>query len=124
MQRLTLILNGVDFSAAANRLAYQIEYEDRVGENTTMMLNGDEYPDVIDTRPVITWPLNALWASELSALYAAIGTAQYIPVTYFSTKTGANATGYFRARISVQQVGLIDSRGQMFSGMTLMLRSR
>lgn len=124
MQRLPLIINGVDFSTAASRLEYQIEYEDRVGENTTMMLNGDEYPDVLDRRPIITWQLNALWSDELAALYAAIGDGQYVPVLYFDTRTNAEQVGVFRASISRQQIGMINARGKMFHGPTLTLRSR
>lgn len=124
MQRLPLTINGVDFSAAVSRLEYSIVYEDRVGDNTMMMINGDEYPDVIDQRPVIVWPLNALWASELAALYTAIGTSQYVTVQYFDTKTGAAASGTFRATISSQRVGLVSSRGNMTTDMTLTLRAR
>lgn len=124
--RLPLTINGVDFSQAANRLAYSVYYEDRVGANTTTMLNGDEYPDVLAQRPVIVWPLNFLWAGELAALYAALGDGNtYVQVQYFDTKANATLTGFFRGTVSAAELGLYDARGAAFrDGMTLTLRSR
>jgi len=124
MMRLTLVINGVDFSTAANRTGYSIEYEARTGNNAVMMLNGDEYPDIIDTRPVISWPLNSLWSDELAALYSAIGDGQYVLVSYFDTKQNTVTNGAFVASISSQRAGIINARGTMFTGMTLVLRAR
>lgn len=124
LQRLPLTINGTDFSAAVSRTEYSIIYEDREGENAVQMLNGDEYPDIIDQRPVITWPLNAMWASELAQLFTAVGTGQYVPVTYFDARTNSVKTGTFRGTISQSGVGIIDDRGKLVYGMTLTLRSR
>lgn len=123
-QRLPLTINGTDFSAAASRTEYSVYYEEREGDNAVRMLNGDDYPDILDDRPIITWPLNALWSDELAALYAALGTGQYVQVTYFSPKENANLTGMFRGKISQNNIGIIDSRGKLFYGMALTLTSR
>lgn len=123
LARLPFTINGVDFSTAVSRTEYRIYYEDRQGENEVMMLNGDEYPDILDRRPVISWPLNSLWADELASLFSAIGDAQFVTVTYFDTRTNTTATGSFRASISEQLVGKIDSTGKLVTGMTLTLRS-
>lgn len=122
--RLPLTIGGEDFSEAASRREYTVYYEERTGRNAAMMLNGDEYLDIIDRRPVITWPLNALWADELAKLQAAIDAADYVEVSYFDTRTGQAGTGYFHGTISEQKVGLISPRGIMFHGPTLTLRSK
>ena len=123
--RLPLVINGVDFSLAVQRLGYQVTYEDRQGENATFLLSGDEYLDVLTSRPVITWPLNMLWADELAALKAAIRSSIYVPVYYFDTDQGEGVIGYFHGTIGTESVGLIDSRGYAFrDGAVLTLRSR
>lgn len=124
LYRLPFEINDVDFTAAASRTEYHIYYEERQGENEVMMLNGDTYPDIIDRRPVIVWPLNALWADELAALYAAIGTDQFVKVKYFATATNTVATGYFQASISEQIVGKITATNKLVTGMTLTLRAK
>lgn len=122
--RLPLTIGGVDFSEAASRREYSISYEERTGQNAGLMLNGDRVLDIIDRRPVITWPLNALWMDELVSLQAAIYAADYVEVSYLDTRTGQTATGYFHGTISEQKVGLISSRGTMFHGPTLTLTSK
>ena len=123
--RLPLVINGSDFSLAVQRLGYQVTYEDRQGENATFLLSGDEYLDVLTSRPIITWPLNMLWANELAALKAAIRSSIYVPVYYFDTDDGAGKIGYFHGTIGTESIGLIDSRGYAFrDGAVLTLRSR
>lgn len=123
--RLPLVINGSDFSLAVQRLGYSVTYEDRQGENATFLLSGDEYLDVLTSRPVITWALNMLWGDELAALKAAIRQAIYVPVFYYDTDDGAGKIGYFHGTIGTESVGLIDSRGYAFrDGAVLTLRSR
>ena len=125
LTRLPLVINGIDFTAAASRLAYQITYEDRTGDNSTMLKSGDEYLDVLTQRPVITWSLNMLWADELASLKAAIRASIYVPVYYFDTDIGAGKIGQFHGTIGVEQVGLIRPDAIAFrDGMVLTLRSR
>ena len=122
--RLPLAINGIDFSAAASRLAYTIVYNDRTGGNERLMLSGDRYFDILDRRPTIVWELNALWADELAALHAAINAADVVPVLYYDTATNAPMTGYFHGTIGTQVLGLYNSRGMMFHGPVLTLESR
>lgn len=122
--RLPLVINGVDFSEAASRREYQIVYEERSGDAGGLMLNGDMTLDIRAKRPVITWPLNALWLDELQKLYAAINAADYVAVSYLDTATGQTVEGLFHGTIGVQKVGLISARGIMFHGPTLTLRSK
>lgn len=123
-RRLPLIISGVDFGEAASRREYEVTYEERTGSNAGMMLNGDMELDIMARRPVITWPLNALWSDELATLQQTINRSDYVEVTYFDTATGAQATGWFHGTIGGQKVGLISERGIMFHGPTLTLRSR
>lgn len=125
-RRLPLTIAGVDFTEAASRREYTITYEERAGQNAGMMLNGDMELDILTRRPVITWPLNALWLDELAALQQAIYTADYVQVEYLDTRQAdaTPTTGYFHGSISEQKVGLISERGIMFHGPILTLRSR
>lgn len=123
-KRLPLTINGVDFSEAVSRREYTITYEERTGPNGGQMLNGDLFIDRVALRPVITWPLNALWSDELAALQEAVYWSTFVPVTYFDTRKNAVVTGWFTGSISGQKVGLISDRGTMFHGPTLTLRSR
>ena len=96
-----------------------------MGENTTFLLSGDEYLDVLTQRPVITWALNMLWADELASLKAAIRGAIYVPVYYFDTEQGSGKIGYFHGTIGTETVGIIRDDDVAFrDGMVLTLRSR
>lgn len=125
LTRLPLVINGVDFSQQAQRLGYSVDYEERIGENSTSLLNGDAYLDVLAKRPVISWPLNMLWADELAALHAAIDAAIYVPVYYFDTVQGAAKIGYFHGIIGQTRAALLRPDGTAFAdGAILTLRSR
>ncbi len=123
-KRMPLTINGVDFTEAASRREYTIVYEPRTGPNSGQMLNGDLFIDLVDLRPVITWPLNALWSDELATLQEAVYWSTFVPVTYFDTRQNAVITGWFNGAIGEQKVGLIVDRGTMFHGPVLTLRSR
>ena len=125
MTRLPLIINGTDFSRQVERLGYQVVYEDRTGENTTTALSGDEYLDVLTSRPVITWPLNMLWSDEMAALRAAIKGAIYVPVYYYDPDAAEGIIGYFHGTIGAAQIGLIRANQVAWqNGAVLTLRSR
>lgn len=124
MQKMPLMINGVDFSPMTQRLGYSVVYEERSGQNTMTMMNGDEYLDVIVRKPALTWPLNSLTDTELHTLLTAIHAAVYVPVTYFDTETKAVQTAYFHGTVSVQEVGVIRAGGYRFRGMTLTMRAR
>lgn len=123
-RRLPLTIAGIDFTEMASRREYVITYEERTGTNGGTMLNGDIYLDILDRRPVITWPLNALWVDELVQLQAAIYSADYVAVEYFDTRIGRSATGMFHGTISEQKIGILNARGTMFYGPTLTLTSK
>lgn len=122
--RLPLTISGIDFSQAANRTGYSVYYEERTGKNTFLALSGDEDLDVLASKPVITWPLNALWSDELSQLKQAIRASTYVPVSYFDTDTGTEQTAYFHGTIDREPARLVTERGIMFYGATLTLRAR
>ena len=124
MQKMPLMINGVDFSALTQRLGYSVVYEERSGQNTMVMMNGDEYLDVIVRKPALTWPLNSLTDAELHTLLTAIHAAVYVPVTYYDTEAKAEQTAYFHGTISVQEVGVIRAGGYRFRSMTLTMRAR
>lgn len=123
-RRLPLVINGIDFSEAVNRTGYSVYYEDRTGKNAFLALSGDEDLDILAQKPVITWPLNALWSDELAQLQSAISASTYVPVSYFDTRANAEQTAYFHGTINQQPARLVSARGIMFYGMTLTLRAR
>jgi len=125
LTRLPLIINGTDFSRQVERLGYTVTYEDRTGENSTLALSGDEYLDILTARPVITWPLNMLWADEMATLTQAIRGAIYVPVYYFDPEQAEGIIGYFHGTIGAATVGLIRTDGIAWrDGAVLTLRSR
>lgn len=125
LARLPLVINGIDFSRQVERLGYQVVYEERTGENSMLALSGDEYLDVLTSRPIITWPLNLLWADEMAALRGAIKSAIYVPVYYFDPDEGTGVIGYFHGTIGTARVGLIRSGMVAWqNGAVLTLRSR
>lgn len=125
MEKMPLVINGVDFSHLTERLGYSINYEDRSGSNTMMMQNGDQYLDIITRRPVLTWRLDSLTEAQLASLHAAINADVYVPVSYFDTASNLVQTGWFHGSISSQQVGVIRGGNHYrFVAPTLTMRSR
>ena len=122
--RLPLGINGIDFSEAANRTGYTIRYEERTGPNGFLALSGDEDLDILARKPVITWPLNALWTDELAQLKTAINSSTFVPVSYFDTETNTTKSAYFHGTIGDEPVPLVDDRGYMTYGLVLTLRAR
>lgn len=111
MEKMPLKINGVDFSSLTERLGYTIAYEDRTGNNSMTMQNGDQYIDVIVRKPVLSWRLDSLTNTDLALLHAAINAAVYVPIQYFDTATNVLATAYFHCTISEQEVGVIRPGG-------------
>ena len=111
MQKMPLMINGVDFSPLTERLGYVIKYEDRTGGNSMTMQNGDQYIDVIVRKPVLSWRLDSLTMTELASLHAAINAAVYVEVTYYDTATASEQTAWFHGTISDQEVGVIRAGG-------------
>ena len=125
MQKMPLTINGVDFSAMTERCGYSIVYEERQGNNSMMMLNGDEYVDVIARKPVLTWRLDSLTNTQLSQLLQAVYAAVYVSVTYYDTETSATKTALFKGSVSAQEVGVIRSGGYYrFRAPVLTMRAR
>lgn len=111
MQKMPLIISGVDFSALTARLGYTITYIDITGGNGMTMQNGDQYIDVIARKPQLQWNLNSLTMDELARLHAAINAAVYVAVTYYDTATATEKTALFHGTISEQTVGVIRDGG-------------
>lgn len=125
LQKMPLKINGTDFSAMTERCGYSIVYEDRKGGNTVVMMNGNEYQDVIVRKPILTWRLDSLTSDQLQQLHAAINEAVYVWVTYFDTAAKAQKSDFFHCTISEQEVGVIRAGGYYrFKAPTLTMRAR
>lgn len=125
MEKMPLKINGVDFSSLTERLGYTIAYEDRTGNNSMTMQNGDQYIDVIVRKPVLSWRLDSLDAGDLARLITAINAAVYVPIYYFDTEACATRTAYFHCTISEQEIGVIRATGSYrFRAPTLTCKAR
>lgn len=124
MQKMPLKISGVDFSPMTARLGYTVTYEERMGGNSMAMLNGDVYQDLIDRRPVLTWPLNSLTGAELAQLHEAINVAPYVEIEYLDTETNSVKTWWFLCSISAQEVGVIRPGGYRWRAPKLTARPR
>ena len=125
MEKMPLKINGVDFSSLTERLGYSISYEDRTGNNSMTMQNGDQYIDVIVRKPVLSWRLDSLDAGDLARLITAINAAVYVPIYYFDTEACATRTAYFHCTISEQEIGVIRAAGSYrFRAPTLTCKAR
>ncbi len=125
MRKMPLKINGVDFSALTERCGYSIVYEERTGGNGMMMLNGDEYVDVIARKPALTWRLDSLTNDQLAELLQAVHAAVYVSVEYFDTETNSVMTALFKGSVSEQEVGVIRAGGYYrFRAPVLTMRAR
>ena len=113
LERLPLVINGTDFSAMANRTAYEVEDEERTGDNAFMSQAGTEDMDLLRTVQNIYWPLNALWADELAQLRQAVKAYTYVPVQYFDIDNAQANTAYFHGSFQRFAMPYVTTRGRM-----------
>lgn len=125
LERLPLVINGIDFSAAANRTAYEVEDEERTGDNGFLSLAGTIDIDLLRTAQNVYWPLNALWTDELAQLRQAVKSSIFVPVSYFDLDYNEARSGYFHGSFARFFVPYVTSRGRMVKdGSVLVLRMR
>lgn len=124
MNRPTLIINAVDFTAYAHKRGYSIEYESREGQNGGVLQDGTLVVDLLARKPVITWALNDLTSDKLAQLLT-ICEDRYVSVTYFDTRKNADATAVFHPNVSPQVFALTTPQGvKWFKELVLTLRAR
>ena len=99
--RLPITIDGVDFSTLTDRNKYVVTYKPREGSNSGIMLNGDKTFDVLVDdqdnpvyKPTISWKLNALTLSQLSAIQNATAKPE-VTVSYLDTRAAAENTAVF-----------------------------
>lgn len=93
--RMTLSINGQDFSEAFNRYGYKIQYETRDGGNGGTMLDGTYITDMLARKAKITLSSNV--GADTEALLAALQD-EYVTVAY-TAPTGGDVTGMFSVEI-------------------------
>lgn len=93
--RMTLYINGEDFSESFNRYNYKIRYETRDGGNGGTMLDGTYITDMLARKAKITLSSNV--GADTEALLAALQD-EYVTVTY-TAPTGGDVTGMFSVEI-------------------------
>ena len=113
IERLPLVIGGIDFTSGMNRTGYAVEWEERTGNNATTFLSGDRDLDILATKDRLLCPLNALWASEIAQLLQVLRSAEYLPTYYFRLYSGEAADGWFHGTVSRCSVPFVTSRGIM-----------
>lgn len=122
--RIPLEINAVDFTADANRTAYSVVYEDRIGPNSGFMLDGTETGDLLKRKAVITWPLNDLTSDRLSRIML-ICEDEYVAVKFFDPRINGVRSSVFKPNISAATCNNVTPRGvYWFTGQVLTLRER
>lgn len=121
-----LIINGIDFTALANRSSYTVEYEKRTGPNAGMMLDGSLTEDVLAIKAVISWSLNSMTAHQLNRLLAeTLSAYPYVTVTYFEPRMNAPRTAEFIPTVGALSYAFTRHGADYYrDGTTLTLRER
>lgn len=123
--RLTWMIDGVDFSQHIHKRGYSVTYEPRYGSNGGTMLDGSETVDILAWKTVLELPINGLPQNEMSALIAA-SRKGYISISYFDLHANAiRENVQFIPNIGTATLDLMTPDGrQWYSGLTLQLRER
>lgn len=121
--RLPLIIDGVDFTAYAQRNGYQISYEDRKGANGGTMLDGSITVDIVKRAEVLSIPLNPLDGEDFSALLRAV-MKDYVTATVWDTKENEERTAVFIPSITNGSLAIITDTVKFWNGAVLKLREK
>lgn len=121
--RLPLYINAIDFSKAAHKYGYAVQYEDRTGPNTGNMLSGDSTYDLLDRKAVITWQLNDLPSATLSQLMT-VCRDKYVSVTFFDPMLDRDRTGVFAPTITGLGINMLQGGVKWFGGGVLTLKEK
>ena len=122
MARPILYINGVDFSAYANRHGFAVSHNFVNGPNGGIMEDGSEIIDRRGVMATITWPLNDMPAADLSKLLDICLRDPYVSVRFRDTWGNKNRVGTFTAAVSQQTILLEDNGTRWFKGPVLTLR--
>lgn len=120
LQRLPLVIDGVDYSPAITRYGYTVGYEAREGPNGGMMQDGSMCVDILAWKAVLTLPCNDLRSEDQAALLTAC-MKPYISVTYWDTKTNAERKATFIPAVGSSNLAMIRGGIKWFSGMSITL---
>ena len=123
-KRLPLKINAVDFTEYAHRTAYTVVYEDRIGPNSGLLLDGTETGSLLARKAVITWPLNDLTGDKLAKLLT-LCEDEFVAVEFWDPKRNSVRSGVFRPNVSAATCNNITAAGvYWFTGQVLTLRER
>ena len=123
-KRLPLKINAVDFTEYAHRTSYTVAYEDRIGPNSGLMLDGTETGALLARKAVITWPLNDLTGDQLARILT-VCTDEFVAVEFLDPKTNSLRRGVFKANVSAATCNNITADGiYWYTGQVLTLRER
>lgn len=123
MDRMPLVIGGVDVSRLFNAYGYTVMVQPVDGGQGGVMQDGSETVDIIGWRTVITARANDLTEDEVQLLLG-LCMVNGVTVTYREHATGQERTAEFIPTLSEYGLLMVDGGTRIFRGLTLSLRSK
>lgn len=123
MSRISVLIEGVDFSTFFNKYGATFHYEERLGANGGMMLDGSETVDVLARKLVWDLVCNDLSDSDLVQLLP-LCCRDYVTVTCPDPATGQTKTAKFIPSVGRASTLLAENGVQWFTGLALSFREK
>lgn len=122
-KRLTLIIDGQDFSDCINRYAYSVQHLRRDGGRGGLMQDGSKTVDVLKYPVFCTLGCNDLPSSRLAQLEKAC-LKPYVKATVFDTSVDDEITHDFIPELSAATTRLFSGDVVWLGGMVLTLEQK
>lgn len=103
MNRLPIVINGIDFTNKINKYSYSVKYKKVTGPNGGTMQNGDETVDQLGVKPVIRFGTNGMKSEDLAILLKEL-TETYVMVKFFDTRINDTRRAIFIPTIGESRV--------------------
>lgn len=123
MERLSYIVDGVDFSAYVNRWQYAVRYDYREGKNGGLMLDGSYLRDLLAIKRVVSVTLNDRSGPQLSAFLSAV-LKNEVQLTYFEPADNADRTATFHPTVEEIQIPPVPGSTRWGKGFRVTMEER
>jgi len=117
MNRLPLIINGIDFTNKINKYNYSVSYKKVTGTNGGTMQNGDETVDQLGVRAVVRVGTNGMRSEDLAKLLKEL-TETYVMVTFFDTRINDTRSAIFIPTVGESPVAAYQNNQLIWFGET------
>lgn len=123
MDRMPLVIGGVDVSRLFNLHGYTALLQPVDGGLGGVMQDGSETADIRGWRTTITAAANDLDEADLELLLGLCARKE-VQVTYYEHATARQRTAAFYPTLSGYSMLMVDCGTRIFRGLTVTLRSR